>query len=86
MCNTREIRPLKIKRLSQQCKTQHSLAMLIFLLIALVGGKITILEARMSLLDATDECDLFHYGDLCTLYPASNIVDMFPDLSSEVEC
>ena len=77
---------LKIKRLSQQCKTQHGVAMLIFLVIALVGGQITILAARMALLDATDECDLFHYGDLCTLYPASNIVDMFPDLSNEVEC
>ena len=77
---------LKIKRLSQQCKTQHGVAMLIFLVIALVGGQINILDARMSLLDATDECDLFHYGDLCTLYPASNIVDLFPDLSNEVEC
>ena len=77
---------LKIKRLSQQCKTQHGVAMLIFLVIALVGGQINILEAGMPLLDATDECDLFHYGDLCTLYPASNIVDMFPDLSNEVEC
>ena len=77
---------LKIKRLSQQCKTQHGVAMLIFLVIALVGGQINILDAGMPLLDATDECDLFHYGDLCTLYPASNIVDLFPDLSNEVEC
>ena len=60
--------------------------MLIFLVIALVGGQINILEAGMPLLDATDECDLFHYGDLCTLYPASNIVDMFPDLNNEVKC
>ena len=58
---------LKIKRLSQQCKTQHGVAMLIFLVIALVGGQINILDAGMPLLDATDECDLFHYGDLCTL-------------------
>ena len=77
---------LKIKRLIQQCKTQHGVAMLIFLVIALVGGQINILDAGMPLLDATDECDLFHYGDLCTLYPASNIVDLFPDLSNEVEC
>ena len=63
----------------QQCKTQHGLAMLIFLVISLVGG-------NMPLLGTTDECDRFHYGDLSALYPASNIVDMYPDLNNEVEC
>ena len=61
--------------------------MLIFLAIALAGGKITPLDTKRPVLDAVkDECDLFHYGELCTLYPASNIVDMYPDLNNEVKC
>ena len=54
--------------------------MLSFLSFALAVG------VKIPLLEATAECDLFHYGELCTLYPASNIVDMHPDLENEVEC
>ena len=30
--------------------------------------------------------EVFHYGDLCALDPASNIVDMQPHLDNEVQC
>ena len=30
--------------------------------------------------------EVFRYGDLCALYPASNILDMHPNLDNEVEC
>ena len=53
--------------------------MWIFLVIAAVG-----FGATLEVCNPGQE--VFHYGDLCELSPASNIVDMQPDLNNEVEC